>query len=343
MKYYDVPLKHVYIIQKPDGAIKIGISQQPEIRISNLEHSGCFKTERKYVSKPCSNANVIENELHKLYKEGRIHGEWFMVDFDDCVKSLEQCIERMANFEVQKKPMIELEDIDMLFDENAEMTKIIPSPKIETMDKTKDLLSNIKIWNDKRVVTFKDIDIVHDRPDGTSRAAFNRNKKRFIANEDYFVCQTYEAKEKFGISAPKGLILLTEMGYLMIVKAFNDDKSWEVQRTLVNSYFRAKDLVAEGSSLELEDEKKYLAKYNRTWYDKEKWKMDKLCYDYGWDRKYMYHKILKELGDIYNLECLREMFYNRVGREAKYDMELVNHFPTLQLIATRYLDFLLDA
>lgn len=103
------------------------------------------------------------------------------------------------------------------------------------------------------------------------------------------------------------------------------------------------NMIAEGSSLELEDEKKYLAKYNRTWYDKEKWKMDKLCYDYGWDRKYMYHKILKELGDIYNLECLREMFYNRVGREAKYDMELVNHFPTLQSIATRYLDFLLDA
>ena len=103
------------------------------------------------------------------------------------------------------------------------------------------------------------------------------------------------------------------------------------------------NMIAEGGSLELEDEKKYLAKYNRTWYDKEKWKMDKLCYDYGWDRKYMYHKILKELGDIYNLECLREMFYNRVGREAKYDMELVNHFPTLQLIATRYLDFLLDA
>lgn len=103
------------------------------------------------------------------------------------------------------------------------------------------------------------------------------------------------------------------------------------------------NMISGGSSLELEDEKKYLAKYNRTWYDKEKWKMDKLCYDYGWDRKYMYHKILKELGDIYNLECLREMFYNRVGREAKYDMELVNHFPTLQLIATRYLDFLLDA
>lgn len=100
---------------------------------------------------------------------------------------------------------------------------------------------------------------------------------------------------------------------------------------------------AEGISLELEDEKKYLAKYNRTWYDKEKWKMDKLCYDYGWDRKYMYHKILKELGDVYNMECIREMYYNRVGKEARYDMELINQFPSLQEMATRYLDFLLDS
>ena len=103
------------------------------------------------------------------------------------------------------------------------------------------------------------------------------------------------------------------------------------------------NMIAEGISLELEDEKKYLAKYNRTWYDKEKWKMDKLCYDYGWDRKYMYHKILRELGDIYNMECIREMYYNRVGKEARYDMELINQFPSLQEMATKYLDFLLDS
>lgn len=209
--------------------------------------------------------------------------------------------------------------------------------------KNENFMPSIKIWNNERVVTFKDIDIVHERPDGTSRTAFNRNRKRFIINEDYFVCQTHEAQETFGISAPNGLILLTEMGYLMIVKTFTDDKSWEVQRALVNGYFRAKNMVAEGISLELEDEKKYLAKYNRTWYDKEKWKIDKLCYDYGWDRKYLYHKILRELGDLYNLEYFKEMYYERVGKEVRYDMELINQFPSLQSMATSYLDLLLDS
>ncbi len=53
----------------------------------------------------------------------------------------------------------------------------------------------IREYNGQRVVTFKDIDRAHQRKNGTARNAFNRNKKHFVRNEDYFVCQTYEAKQ----------------------------------------------------------------------------------------------------------------------------------------------------
>lgn len=102
---------------------------------------------------------------------------------------------------------------------------------------------SVKEYNGQRVVTFKDIDTVHSRPDGTARATFNRNKDRFSLGEDYFVCETYEAKELFGISAPNGIALMTEQGYLMLVKPFSDDLSWEVQRQLVNGYFKARKLA----------------------------------------------------------------------------------------------------
>ena len=36
--------------------------------------------------------------------------------------------------------------------------------------------------------------------------------------------------------------LITETGYLMLVKSFTDDLSWEVQRQLVQSYFKIKQL-----------------------------------------------------------------------------------------------------
>nr|MBO2495059.1 hypothetical protein [Clostridia bacterium] len=101
----------------------------------------------------------------------------------------------------------------------------------------------IKEYKGQRVVTFKDIDEVHQRPEGTARRNFNENKHRFIEGIDYFVRNSYEAKEEFGITAPNGLVLITESGYLMLVKSFTDDLSWQVQRQLVNTYFRAKELV----------------------------------------------------------------------------------------------------
>lgn len=111
---------------------------------------------------------------------------------------------------------------------------------------------SVKIYNGQRVVTFKDIDMVHERPDGTARKAFWRNKNHFKEGEDYFVLDVDEAKTAFGIAAPNGLALITEQGYLMLVKPFGDDLSWDVQRQLVNTYFKVKEIVNEELSPELQ-------------------------------------------------------------------------------------------
>ncbi len=107
-----------------------------------------------------------------------------------------------------------------------------------------------KEYSGQRVVTFKDIDMVHERPDGTARKRFNDNKKHFVEGEDYFVRKTDEAKTELNIIAPNGLVLMTESGYLMLVKSFTDDLAWEVQRKLVKSYFKAADTF-ENMSTEL--------------------------------------------------------------------------------------------
>lgn len=102
----------------------------------------------------------------------------------------------------------------------------------------------IKEYHGQRVVTFKDIDAVHGRPDGTAKRNFNANKERFIEGEDYFVRNSYEASHEYGVVAPNGLTLLTESGYLMLVRSFTDDLAWKVQKQLVNGYFRARILLA---------------------------------------------------------------------------------------------------
>ena len=82
----------------------------------------------------------------------------------------------------------------------------------------------IKKYKGHRVVTFRDIDTVHNRPEGTAKRNFSINRKRFIEGEDYFKVCWYEIRtDKIMDISPKthaDVILLTESGYLMLVKSF---------------------------------------------------------------------------------------------------------------------------
>lgn len=111
-----------------------------------------------------------------------------------------------------------------------------------------------KLYNNEPVVTFKDIDLVHERPEGTASRNFRTNKKHFIENVDFYYMNVDKCKNdeirRFGIESPRGGYLFTESGYLMLVKSFTDDLAWEVQRQLVNSYFRLKEETYEQLELE---------------------------------------------------------------------------------------------
>ncbi|HFG2317323.1 TPA: ORF6N domain-containing protein, partial [Clostridioides difficile] len=104
----------------------------------------------------------------------------------------------------------------------------------------------IKEFKGERVVTFKEVDLVHERVDGTAGRNFRENKKHFIEDEDYFYLEGKELSiikqtTNFVGSNARELILLTESGYLMLVKSLTDDLAWTVQRELVNNYFRVKE------------------------------------------------------------------------------------------------------
>lgn len=114
---------------------------------------------------------------------------------------------------------------------------------------------SVKEYEGKRVITFKDIDTVHGRPDGTARKRFNDNKAHFIEGEDFYKVKCSEVRPFFGQTLPNGfnpnadITLITETGYLMLVKSFTDELAWKVQRELVNSYFRAEQMRTAFSDL----------------------------------------------------------------------------------------------
>lgn len=126
----------------------------------------------------------------------------------------------------------------------------------------------VRVFDGQRVVTFADVERVHNRAEGTAKKRFHDNRKHFIENVDFFMLKPCNAG-KYEVSLldseksdfrtlenipNRGLILLTETGYLMIVKSFTDDLAWSVQRQLVNAYFRAKEI--------LQSDKKPLAQQN---------------------------------------------------------------------------------
>lgn len=106
----------------------------------------------------------------------------------------------------------------------------------------------IKEYKKERVVTAWDIGKVHNRDVGEINKIFNRNKDKFILNEDYFILKIKDFSERFKTiqdfipNNVKEIVLFTESGYLMLVKTFTDDLSWDIQRQLVKGYFKLKEL-----------------------------------------------------------------------------------------------------
>ncbi|WP_079212939.1 ORF6N domain-containing protein [Brucella pituitosa] len=91
-----------------------------------------------------------------------------------------------------------------------------------------------------QVVTYAMIDKVHQRPDGTAKDAFARNRNRFVEGEDFHnvsrkVWPT-EIDWPFEKQAPSGR-LITKRGYLKIAKTLGDDKAWEVFDEMIERYF----------------------------------------------------------------------------------------------------------
>lgn len=185
----------------------------------------------------------------------------------------------------------------------------------------------IREYNGQRVVTFKDIDTVHENKSGTARRNFNRNKKHFIEGEDYFSLTKKNSNETNSyirnITLPnKGITLLTESGYLMIVKSLNGDIAWKVQRQLVNSYFKVKQEIPERKTYPLLVEDKWLAEMEPNF--------EYLCKQYKLTRKGLYHKILLDIGKSYNVDDYKILYKYEKGYKSRFVMEVVSYFAELR-------------
>ena len=127
--------------------------------------------------------------------------------------------------------------------ETQEVMEFIQNPKFNNIITIQQQAVQIKEYLGQRVVTFSDIDKVHNRTNGTAGRNFRANRKYFIKDTDYFEITPDEFRRTIGtmdIRQMNKVYVFTLSGYLMLAKSFTDDLSWQVQRELVNSYFKVK-------------------------------------------------------------------------------------------------------
>lgn len=202
---------------------------------------------------------------------------------------------------------------------------------------TTNQVPSLKVWNGHRVVTLGDVDEVHQRPSGTAKKNFQNNRKHFILNVDYFELTRKELWENFSPKSEplKGnpylkTFLFTETGYLMLVKSFNDDLSWNVQRQLVTGYFRGKELEKNlKEQTQAPQPGNYPSLVNK-WMHEQEPNFRFICKAYGISRRELYHKILLDIGDEYSVDDYRAYYKRDTGHGAEYIMDVVSYYKELR-------------
>lgn len=180
---------------------------------------------------------VLQEDWVQWGESNKMNSEKFYTpDFQEVQSSLVDLFVKIKATDTLNQDNIQMEEFKMNTNIKADSCVVV-----------NDFPMSIKEYHNQRVITFKDIDTVHGRPEGTASRNFRRNRNYFIEGEDFFILEltTDEIRRQFGAgkNAGKTMTLLTESGYLMLVKSFTDDLAWNVQRQLVNTYFKAKEIV----------------------------------------------------------------------------------------------------
>lgn len=203
--------------------------------------------------------------------------------------------------------------------------------------------------NDMRVVTTKQIAEMYGTDSKTISYNFNHNKGRYTDGKHYILLsgedlRAFREIHDLPYSTPK-LYLWTERGALLLAKSINTDVAWDAYERLVDFYFQKKQEslnLFNNNSIDTND--KYIKAYlePKSWFEQNNDKMKKLCDTFGWNRKYLYHKILLELSDFYNMPLYERMYIEKYGHKPVYAMDLVEYSLDMQRTASRYLDYLLS-
>lgn len=74
------------------------------------------------------------------------------------------------------------------------------------------------------------------------------------------------------------------------------------------------------------------------WFYNNNYKIEKILDVFGWERSYLYHIILKTIGQEYDLKAAERIYKKELGISVEYAMDIVEYFNVLSQAATEILN-----
>ncbi len=89
-------LSYVYVIAGHQGAVKVGYSTNPQMRLAALQTASAGQLHMAHILATDIDARMIEAEAHRLLDRHRLAGEWFDVSPEVAIEAVELAARNMG-------------------------------------------------------------------------------------------------------------------------------------------------------------------------------------------------------------------------------------------------------
>lgn len=82
--------KYLYVLEFTNGTVKIGITKEKEKRMRAISSASGMNITRSYFTDKIDNVQNLETKMHRQFKDKRLNGEFFDIDFDFAVNEVKK-------------------------------------------------------------------------------------------------------------------------------------------------------------------------------------------------------------------------------------------------------------
>ena len=167
-----------------------------------------------------------------------------------------------------------------------------------------------------------------------------------LGASDYFIPSTY--KDESG--KENKCYKVTKLGCDFLANKFNGEKGIVFTARYVKRFTDMEKAIKKPQAVLPKNDdpfadcyisKQQLDASHGAWFRKNNWKLKIIMERFEWTRKFLYHKILVELSDIYDLELEEKFYVQRFGYRPEYKLDLLDGSKSLARLATGYINYLL--